>query len=440
MSVRQQLIQVVQELLGRHKLDAKTMQYWEQYITNGSSTVDDFRKSIYENAVYRDVVRGRFESVVQTLGLELSKTDIETLFSDFISEFGWENAKVENSQVFLAKTTAFVSKYTKVINDMIIYELGSADYSTLDVVQFYLNRFATVPGYNVSGLAAEISSKAHVVVPPPSPSDFDFSLSQEQPYKPKYNKEELELFEEVFQRAMYVQEYFKYIEQGQGQDWRAILAKHSENFNRLREIFETYTGKTISEYFFVHKFLEQVDTLSFFDNIVDSIVASQDYKTNMQKILAEKYMAMFDQTLEESDITYVFEIVKKQKLDIVNEKLTSILTNLKEETDEIVSHIFKQFLKTLDRSPDMYDMEQYIKYYRERLNEGFGVLDSKLESILMHTLEFHDIIKKKIKVLYSTKNGKEVLPSQMFDILNRLIIKIDDLNMTNIDSRIIELA
>jgi hypothetical protein len=204
----------------------------------------------------------------------------------------------------------------------------------------------------------------------------------------------------------------------------------------LRAIFERYTGKSISEYYFVSKYLDDVDAIGFFDEIIDTIIASPEYHTGMCKVLATKYQNMFDQQLDENDIAYVFDSVKALKLDLVNESIIDILTNVKQETDEFISHIFKQFKRVLDRPPDMYELEEYVTYYRRsNVTQTLDGIDTTLERILMHMLEFHDIIKKQIKIV-----KKDILPSIMYDVLNKLIKQIDDFDMGTMDKAIATLV
>jgi hypothetical protein len=141
---------------------------------------------------------------------------------------------------------------------------------------------------------------------------------------------------------------------------------------------------------------------------------------------------MFDLTIGATDCSYVFEIIKKQKLDIVNENIPIILNKLKEETDHIVSKIFKVFKLVLDRAPDVNEIDQYVEFFR--IIESSP--EEKLEKILMRTLEFHDNVKKKIKTEFMNKNTKEVLPSILFDILNRVVVKLDECDMKSIDALI----
>jgi hypothetical protein len=241
-----------------------------------------------------------------------------------------------------------------------------------------------------------------------------------------FNADAVDAFESVFQRPMFVQEYFKYVLVPTS-SWSKIFSEHTDAFNRMREIFETYTGKTISEYYFVNRFLFSIDDPAFFEGIVDDIVKSSEYKSGMSKVLADKYMAMFDQAMSEIDVEYVFDLARKQKLDIVNERLTTMLTTIKEETDKMISDIFKVYIAVFERPPDLNEIEQHVTYYRN------GGSDSELEKILMRTLEFHDSIKKKIKGTYAMKKNKDISHSILFDILNRIIVKIDQVTMSSID-------
>jgi hypothetical protein len=92
-------------------------------------------------------------------------------------------------------------------------------------------------------------------------------------------------------------------------------------------------------------------------------------------------------------------------------------------------------MNVLERPPDMNEIEQYVAYYRTAAEAGDDA-SYALEKVLMRTLEFHDSIKKKIRIEYVSKKNKEVLPSALFDILNRIIVNITELDMNSIDATI----
>lgn len=426
------LLRIVREYLSDNKLDAKTIQYWEHSLNNGNS-LSDFKSFLIKTDLYKTTTQNKFVSISQRLyGNDFNSNAI---FDEYLKANVDDMHDKQNIHKYLVSLPEFVSKYRKIINDLLVYETGNSDYES-NAIDFYLLKFADCE-YNITQASNDIKNSLHVEKPIAMiKTVVDTQSTSSAPVF--YNKNLLTEFEEVFQRPMYVQEYFKYCESGKT-DWQDVLLRHKESYNKLREIFEKYTGKSISEYFFIHNYLEKIDNIDFFDNIVNSIINSDDYKVSMYKILSEKYKSMFDENLEENDLEYIFKIVYDQKLDIVNEHIAIILSSLKEETDDIVSNVFKQFAKVLERPPDLYDIEQYIQYYRVRLGQGITTINAQLENILMNTLEFHDIIKKRIKSHYMNISKKEILPSILFDILAKVIAQIDTLTMNNFDNIILSM-
>jgi hypothetical protein len=241
-------------------------------------------------------------------------------------------------------------------------------------------------------------------------------------------------FEYIFNRPIYVQEFFKYIVENDPEslDWDALLVEHNFNYNKMRQMFQNYTGKSISEYFYVKKYLYEIDDSKFFDKFIDEIINSKEYMHGMIKVINEKYKNMFDQTLDERDIEYVFDIIKNKKLDIMNEEIDSILVKLKEETDYIISQIFKVYDETLNRPPEISEIEQHTSMYRKAQNHD--EMNTCLEKMLINTLEYHDIIKNHIKDLYKTKHGKDISYSILYNVLNRVLMNIGVITNNKLDT------
>ena len=430
--IKQKLNEIVQEILGVYKLDNMTMQYWEQCITNNLSTYDDFIASIYKNQNYLNIAKNVYDEVCA--GFKGIGRDE---FAKYMKKYPGPEATRDNAKLFVTSLPKWTDVYTQDIKDMLIYEMDSG---SPDHVEYYLKKIKNELNYSFDDMSQDIQKMKHIPVEDTSiitvpvlkytkTDTFEINNSTEiaQPFDTTF----VSMFEDIFQRPIFIQEYFKY-KSNNITNFDQVHMTHLHNFNRMREIYESYTGKTISEYYFVNKFLYQIDDQNCFETIIDTIVGSPDYQQSMFKILSEKYKNMFDVELEESDLIYIFEIVKNQKLDILNENIPVILTQLKIETDEIVSHIFKQYSVVLERAPDITDIQLYIQFYREKLALGYSSIDTTLENILMHTLEFHDIIKKKVREEYFQKNTSEIRPSALFDILNKVLAKLDGLTMSQV--------
>jgi len=345
---------------------------------------------------------------------------------------------------FLIQTEAFQRGFRKHLDSIFQIELGEP--LEAPHFSFYYDRVKKTGTFDVLTINDDVIRRIHEQRSSPVPqatsgeSQFANAVTvanaNANAAVPVMNRAQLDDFEGVFQRPMFVQEYFKYVvETDPIPPFDLVFAQHTERFNRLREIFEAYTGKNISEYYYVNKYLFASDAADFFDNIVDEIVDSKEYKTGMSKNLTQKYLNMFDVNINEADLDYIFQIVKSKKLDIKSEELATLLTALKDETDSIVSRIFKVYMKVFERPPDITELNTYVNFYR--IGSGDDV---RLEKTLMTgTLEFHDSIKKRIRREYLTNYGKEILTSQLYDVLNRVLVLLDQLDMESLDATIMTL-
>ena len=141
--------------------------------------------------------------------------------------------------------------------------------------------------------------------------------------------------------------------------------------------------------------------------------------------------------MEALDLVYIFTMIKTLKLSIVDDNINRILSSFKEITDAITSHIFRVFLNVLERQPDIHEVEEHIIFYRDNIDEKtMENLDTILEQTLMNSLEYHDILKTKIKIAYKSARTKEILPSTLFSVLNQVIPKLSMLKNNEIDRTI----
>jgi hypothetical protein len=190
---------------------------------------------------------------------------------------------------------------------------------------------------------------------------------------------------------------------------------------------------TLGEYAYVKNYICRIDNPRFFVDIVDEIVESQEYKTCMESVIASKYKALYDEELDKPDVVYIFSKVQVKKLSRVDDELTHVINSVKSETDKIMSNIFKIFLIVYERQPDIYEIDRFVAFYREKLPMELVEINKELERILMDNLEFHDIIKKKVRSYYTQTKSTDILPSIMFQILQSVTARIPTLTMATLD-------
>jgi len=449
MDLKKTLTSTFQSLTGKG-LDGKQLQYWEQAIFNHAATLDTFIAHIVTQDDYVDIATDTFVKVCNDVVRD-DAFDVKELFDAFWKLHRGKEIKPELCRQYICSLSYFESYIVNMINDIFNYEFGRA--GTPDEIKFYADKVIKTAGlqtehYSIQDLMKDIPKgiESHDSHANANANEHEHVQPAETDVKQPYDVKSVDNFEDIFNRPMFIQEYFKYVIEKNTLDLNLedLHATHNFKYHKLRSIFQCYTGKSISEYYFVKKYLYKVDDPSFFDNNIDEIVNSPEYKQSMQKVLVDKYKNMFDLTLYESDIDYIFNVVKGKKLDIVTEDLDLVLEQLKTETDDIISNIFKVYMDVLQRAPDMSEIERYVMFYRDRKDtQTNATTNAELERIIVRTLEFHDIIKKHIRTIHLENKEKEILHSAMYDILNRIISRIDEVNMktlveivnTLIDSR-----
>lgn len=254
------------------------------------------------------------------------------------------------------------------------------------------------------------------------PSQIIQLLQKEKEKELKIDEENINNFERVFKRPMYTQEYFKYVLNNTHPiNFTKIYDAFYHNYNTLRNIRKDYLNENFDEYVCIREYIDQFDNPDFLNTIVDTLIEWDAYKSKMCEQVQNNYRHLFQETLEQNDVEYVFNKIKAEKLSLFDERVNEILIELKTETDDIISKIFVQFMKVLERPPDTYEILEYIQIYRSL---GYGTMenvDLQTELNLIKTLEFQDILKKKLK-----QKIPKIMPRVLFKYLEQLIKGINE--------------
>ena len=413
------------ELLGK-PIESKLSQYWEQSITSRVKTFDDFIMSLTSSETYQARIREEFANVYTAF---LNKKDYESCFNAFIKE-NRNNVNKTNVIKYVSNMKEYKNYISSVVGDILNVEY---DYIVKpEDIDFFLTKASSIINISQEPYSTSMIYKDIEIFMKVRPLMYEGPTVVSETVNAPFDFEKLDDFENVFQRPMYVQEYFKYASDS---DWETIHEKHKDDFEQMRAIFQNYTGKSISEYYFIKKYLSSIDSSDFFQTIINDIVDSNEYKNGMISILSKKYESMFDLSLDADDCEYIFAIVKDKKMPIISDDINSILSKLKEETDEITSNIFKLYMDVLDRPPELIENVKYIAFYRKRKQVDKQSINSELEKILIGTLEFHEILKSKIKRYYRDSLNSEIPNSVLYDTLNKILSsKLSELTIANSDS------
>lgn len=443
-------------------LDSKTLNYWANCVYNNLKTVDDITQVFLKSDEYVSKVTSTFRCEWDRL-MGGGTHGLEPELEAFRATTG---CREEDVTAFIKRSQAYRDRHWNMIENEYSVITGCA--CPESTVEFYLHKFTEYDAYTLSQLCQDITTKAHVLLcsheNQPVPCDDEEVAAEAEDsgeadsfgkaFKDAFGRypvlqdvdnmkrattleySAIDAFESVFRRPMSVHEYHKYIVINSlrtESEFHSVRVVQDAQYEKIRDIFRIYTGVEISEYdSFCKQHLQYVDDDEYYVMLAERIIESKEYNEGMKCMLGRTYHSLFDEHLEPQDLDYIFDIVKRQRLSIQSPEISGILTTFKYETDDIVSRIFSKFVLVFERQPDMYEVEQHIGMYR-RCGEAYSAVDSQLESRLMKSLEFHDVIKKKIRTHFKDMKGKEVTPSVMFEVLHTIIDTAAFDNMQHMD-------
>jgi len=438
--VRSQIIDAYAKTIAK-TIDAKTLNYLTMSVSKGENTIDSIIQTLMNTNDYHDRVKGMFQIVYfDTLGHNPTNEEFAEFWSVQTKTQPVDAHKIE---IYIRSTDAFIKKYEPIIKELFLTYNPSIQCTDAIVAQF-INKLCNTDNYNYDSLQTDVMSfKEDIEHKQPE----QFNNSREIVVKPALDITSLETFEKVFERHMYVKEYFKYVVFPSPSEKQTIFAsldrvKEQQNsmFHKLAKIFSTYTNSVLTEHEFVNSHLLAIHSEEYYDAIIDNIVETNDYEVNMCRTIQEYYKKLFDGSLDDNDLKYIFNIIKKHKYDLYDNQLVDRLKEFKTETDTFIENIFTTYKRVLERQPDLIEVDEQLYKYRKGQQSGITIedLNSQLVISLQSTLEFHDIIKKHIKSQYLTAYNSDIQPSKLYMLLDQYL-KLGNDSISKLDATISEI-
>lgn len=448
--VRSAIIDAYNRTVGK-SVDAKTMQYLTTSVTKGENTLASIINTLMNTDEYKERAKSMFTiTFFDAIGNNPTIDEFDQFWNSIDKTRIVESFDIE---VFVRKSDSFRTKYAEVITN--IYKKAHNITPDSDTIERFLGKLASNVQYDDHSIAYDIENISlspinnDVITPSttPSPVSQPATLPAATPQsttpKLQLDTERLAAFEAAFGRNMYVKEYFKYIVNPTPQECQRyfsnldmIYTEHKTDYNKVANIYSSYCNMDLTEPEYIDIHLMDVDQPRYFDMIVDNIVNTPEHKEFMCATLQAYYKKLYDLTMDESDLIFLFNKVREEKLHPKDERLVEILKEFKAETDDFIEHIFTVYKRVLERQPDMYEIEGQLMHYRvQSLTQDIAAIDSAVAMQLTKTLEFHDIIKKHIKSLYHATHAKDITPSRLFQILQEMVdkVKYSDVSIDTLD-------
>ena len=222
------------------------------------------------------------------------------------------------------------------------------------------------------------------------------------------------------------------------QEVENLKAKHDSMLSQVQELSTKLYNETLSEDVFIKKYLSSIDEPQFVQQLKYEMLQSDKYKNSMTERISSLYRTLYGEELGNEEQSYIFEQVKSKEYDLFNEDMNDVLVSYKNENDQFIERIYQIFMETYEREPDVHELSKYIQLYRSHNTFEPTEVDKVVENELFSSLEYHDVIKQKIRKIYLEIKETNILPSVIYQLLDKTLQKQDYKNMDRWLSQIIQ--
>jgi hypothetical protein len=222
----------------------------------------------------------------------------------------------------------------------------------------------------------------------------------------------------VYKREPYVPEFMKIIEQNID-NFESMHETHLQHFAVVKDLYQNYVAKNISEVDFVKRYVYLIDDSRYVNDIIQELTYSEAYQQEMRVVIRNVFHELYDAVLASDDETHMFEQIKNKKLSLRCHEISEIISVLKTETDSYLSSVSCIYQNIITRKPDTYECVHYKQVYRD--DHDVNASETTVRSDLYASLEYHDVLKTKIRKIYEETTGNPILPSKLFALLNQVL-------------------
>jgi hypothetical protein len=152
------------------------------------------------------------------------------------------------------------------------------------------------------------------------------------------------------------------------------------------------------------------------------IVISDEYQKKMTDKIKQLHDTMYGEEMVDEDCAYLFNRIRDRQLGILNEDLNRLIAEFKKETDEIVQKVFDIYMEVYEREPEDDELNGHVTFMR--MTTDTGIAEATIKKDLRNALEYHDVLKKRIKKVHNAVHGSQaqsISQSHIFKILEKVL-------------------
>jgi hypothetical protein len=409
------------------RLDGKTLAYWQNALSSGQSTPADYELFVRDSRDYANALLRRFSSLyAELIGADAPKADVESFVQQQkASQRLWEEADVRG---VIALLPTFEHRHRDLIQKVHRSLGADAEALTPERTSALVDRFRSDPTFDVDALEAELQARPTPPVPPtpaPTPASPAPTPGDEAPAW-------ADDWEAVFERPVFLQEYLRFGERlatlgaSDARDWMRAHKRASDDLRlSANDVLMRYAGRPpMSEYEFVKRYLAEALEPEFADRLLARLLGSPEYHEAMSAALERAYRATYDVALDSVAVGYLFAQALERRLSLSDPGLQELVVAFKSETDAYVERVYRAYLDIYQREPDEGEIAAHVATYRAA-DADKAAVDRAIARALIAALEFHDIVKKKLRFYYLEATNTEIAPSALYRLLDACLSSIE---------------
>ncbi len=454
-SVKARLADIYADLLPNQRLDPKMLNYWSTALGKGEKSYGDFVSFVLKSPDYINHNKSIFVDVFYEYASCLPEgLEANAMFDDVMTSFDGMAISRQDMRRHIVTSPAFVASCSDMVKKL--YKAARQIDPDVDTVNTYIQKFWNDPTYNVDALQKDITTPptppaqpsaapAQTTSPDASattlvPTSTTSAVPAQSTLTTEDAKQCIDLYESVFERGMNAREYMQFIDAlialpgpaARQKRIEEIKANMRDAFVKVQDTLHRYLDQDLTDLGFMRDHLSQwLADSDYTTTLVGDIVASDSYRQKMTDKIATLHKTMYDEPIPHEDATYLFNKIRVRGLELMNEDLNREIQAFKDETDTYVQHIFDLYLDVYEREPDTDELAAHLKLVRD---VGTEAASASIKRDLRNALEYHDMIKKKIRKAYANV-GVTASPSAIYKVLELVLpFREDD----SIDARIEE--
>lgn len=252
----------------------------------------------------------------------------------------------------------------------------------------------------------------------------------------------LRAFAETRGRPMYVQEYLWYASpdhphaHSDEHGWRAAFEEEKPAvlalLNAISGTYADFLGAPAPEYEAIDKYLDLIARRPGVDEAAEHVrrdlVRTPEYENAMAGRLARAYQETYVTDMSEGDVKYVFGQVREAALSLKDDRVHEYVRRFKEDMDFITGNVCDTYMSVYERVPDPTELAAHVAEYRTKLASSTDARDLNrgVECALVSGLEFHDVLKNKLKQRHFEVRQDSLTHAALYGILGEALKRLND--------------